>query len=184
MDLAGQDLFQYLDADDLLVAEKAGLLWDVRRGFKHVKPIIDLQQEILNNGDRGLLSVAVDPQWASNGYIYLLYVVDPNGDGSFAGHMDVISMSLVADSGFPNDPDAVAAANAAAMGIIVASAALRCRRVKTGQSEDLQTARAGDFKLRHFPTVGRLLAFVAGIVSFRAAGVLRAPSLGLTGEPG
>jgi glucose/arabinose dehydrogenase len=72
----------FAGADDLLVAEKAGLLWDVRRGFKHVKPVIDLQQEIMNNGDRGLLSVAVDPQWDVNGFVYLLYVVDPNEDGN------------------------------------------------------------------------------------------------------
>jgi len=72
----------FAGADDLLVAEKAGLLWDVRRGFKHGKPVLDLQQEVLNNGDRGLLSVAVDPQWDVNGLVYLLYVVDPNEDGN------------------------------------------------------------------------------------------------------
>jgi glucose/arabinose dehydrogenase len=72
----------FAGTDDLLVTEKAGLLWDVRRGFKHVKPVIDLQQEILNNGDRGLLSVQVDPNWATNGLIYLLYIVDPNQDGN------------------------------------------------------------------------------------------------------
>jgi integrase/recombinase XerD len=53
----------FAGADDLLVAEKAGLLWDVRRGFKHGKPVLDLQLEVMNNGDRGLLSVAVDPLW-------------------------------------------------------------------------------------------------------------------------
>jgi len=71
----------FAGSDDLLVAEKAGVLWDVRRGFRHLKPVIDLQQEILNNGDRGLLSVAVDPQWSTNGFIYLFYIVDPNQDG-------------------------------------------------------------------------------------------------------
>jgi len=71
----------FAGTDDLLVAEKAGVLWDVRRGFRHSKPVIDLQQEIINNGDRGLLSVAVDPQWSSNGFIYLYYIVDPNEDG-------------------------------------------------------------------------------------------------------
>jgi glucose/arabinose dehydrogenase len=72
----------FAGTDDLLVTEKAGLLWDVRRGFKHVKPVIDLQQEILNNGDRGLLSVQVDPDFTTNGLIYLLYIVDPNQDGN------------------------------------------------------------------------------------------------------
>jgi glucose/arabinose dehydrogenase len=72
----------FAGGDDLLVAEKAGLVWDVHDGFKHARPVIDLQQEILNNGDRGLMSIAVDVDWASNGYLYLLYVVDPNQDGN------------------------------------------------------------------------------------------------------
>ena len=74
----------FAGTDDLLVTEKSGLLWDVRRGFKHVKPVIDLRQEILNNGDRGLLSVQVDPDFTTNGWIYLLYIVDPNQDGNDA----------------------------------------------------------------------------------------------------
>jgi glucose/arabinose dehydrogenase len=69
---------------DLLVTEKAGLLWLVHDGTKQLKPVIDLQDEILNNGDRGLLSVQVDPDWEHNGRIYLLYIVDPNGDGNDA----------------------------------------------------------------------------------------------------
>jgi glucose/arabinose dehydrogenase len=73
---------RFIDADDLLVAEKAGVLWDVRRGVRHAKPVVDLKDEILDNGDRGLLSVAIDPEFATNGWIYLLYIVDPAGDGS------------------------------------------------------------------------------------------------------
>src|SRR5262249_39440682 len=44
-------------------------------------------------------------------------------DWAIANHMDVINMSLGANEGFADDPDAVAASNAAAMGIVVASAA-------------------------------------------------------------
>ncbi len=73
---------RFAGTDDLLVAEKSGVLWDVRRGIRHSKPVIDLRDEILDNGDRGLLSVAVDPDWATNGFIYLLYIVDPDGDGN------------------------------------------------------------------------------------------------------
>jgi subtilisin family serine protease len=51
------------------------------------------------------------------------YALDPNGDGSIADHMDIISMSLGSDSGYADDPDAVAASNAAAAGVIVVSAA-------------------------------------------------------------
>jgi subtilisin family serine protease len=48
--------------------------------------------------------------------------VDPNGDGNFSDRMDVINMSLGADFGYPDDPDDIAATNAAAAGIIVCSA--------------------------------------------------------------
>jgi len=63
------------------------------------------------SGSTNLVTEAID--WA----------VDPNGDGNVADHMDVISMSLGANTGAVSDPDVVAAANAAAAGVIVASAA-------------------------------------------------------------
>src|SRR6202040_749726 len=42
---------------------------------------------------------------------------------AIANHMDVINMSLGANESFADDPDSVAASNAAAMGILVCSAA-------------------------------------------------------------
>jgi glucose/arabinose dehydrogenase/PKD repeat protein len=84
-DLAGNyaqpTCFRFVSPTELLVGEKGGVVWDVRNGLKRATPVIDLQQEILNNGDRGLLSLAIDPNFATNGWLYLLYVVDPNGDG-------------------------------------------------------------------------------------------------------
>ena len=62
-------------------------------------------------GSTNLVTEAID--WA----------IDPNGDSDFSDHMDVISMSLGANSGQADDPDDVAASNASAAGIIVASAA-------------------------------------------------------------
>src|SRR5438477_7059240 len=44
-------------------------------------------------------------------------------DWAIANHMDVINMSLGANEGYADDPDDVAASNAATMGIVVASAA-------------------------------------------------------------
>ena len=41
-----------------------------------------LRTEVLGNSDRGLLGIAADPQFDLNGWIYLLLVVDPNGDGN------------------------------------------------------------------------------------------------------
>ncbi len=49
--------------------------------------------------------------------------MDPNGDGNFSDHMDVVNMSLGADDGYADDPDDVAASNAASIGVIICSAA-------------------------------------------------------------
>jgi hypothetical protein len=51
------------------------------------------------------------------------FAMDPNGDGNFNDHLDVINMSLGSDEGFADDSDDVAASNAAAIGILVCSAA-------------------------------------------------------------
>ena len=51
------------------------------------------------------------------------WAMDPNGDGNFNDRLDVINMSLGANEGYADDPDDVAASNAAAVGILVCSAA-------------------------------------------------------------
>jgi hypothetical protein len=51
------------------------------------------------------------------------WCMDPNGDGNFSDHMDVINMSLGANEGYADDPDDIAATNAAGVGIQVCSAA-------------------------------------------------------------
>jgi hypothetical protein len=51
------------------------------------------------------------------------WAMDPNGDGNFSDHMDVINMSLGANEGYADDPDDVAATIAAQTGILVCSAA-------------------------------------------------------------
>lgn len=64
-----------------------------------------------NSGSSNLITAAIE--WA----------MDPNGDDNMSDHMDVINMSLGSNEGYPDDPDAVAASNAAAIGVIVCSAA-------------------------------------------------------------
>ncbi|HEX5008914.1 MAG TPA: PQQ-dependent sugar dehydrogenase [Planctomycetota bacterium] len=65
-------------ADDgrLFVWEKPGLVYTVKDGVKQTTPVIDISPEVGAWGDHGLLGFALDPQFASNGQIYLLYVVD------------------------------------------------------------------------------------------------------------
>jgi subtilisin family serine protease len=49
------------------------------------------------------------------------WAADPNGDGDVSDHLDVVNMSLGSDFASPDDPDAVAANNAALAGITVAA---------------------------------------------------------------
>ena len=66
----------------IFVAEKRGMVWIVRDGVKQADPFLDLRTEVLSNGDRGLLSLALDPNFSSAPHVYLFYTVDPNGDGN------------------------------------------------------------------------------------------------------
>ena len=64
----------------LLVGEKAGRVWVVRNGVKQATPLIDLTTDVLDEFDRGLLGVGVDPNYPVNHYVYFLYTVDPDSD--------------------------------------------------------------------------------------------------------
>ena len=66
------------DANGTMYAwEKGGRVWIVHPdGTKHATPLIDISQEVGDWGDFGLLGFALDPEFLSNGHIYLLYVVD------------------------------------------------------------------------------------------------------------
>lgn len=60
----------------MFVWEKAGKVWIVENGVKLPTPLIDLEQEVGNWRDFGLLGFALDPNYETNGRFYLSYVVD------------------------------------------------------------------------------------------------------------
>jgi glucose/arabinose dehydrogenase/PKD repeat protein len=66
----------------MLVAEKLGRVWIVSKdGIRNPAPLWDRPLEVLNEGDRGLLGLAVDPNYVTNHYIYLFYTCDPDSSG-------------------------------------------------------------------------------------------------------
>lgn len=71
----------FLPDGRLLVCEKRGRVWMVTNGVRAANPLWAGESEVLNNGDRGLLDVAVDPHYYQNHFIYLLYTVDPDSNG-------------------------------------------------------------------------------------------------------
>lgn len=72
---------KFLPDGRMLVLEKRGRLWVVKNGVKHPVPMWSREAEVLNNNDRGALGLEVDPGFASNRLLYLLYTVDPDSNG-------------------------------------------------------------------------------------------------------
>lgn len=61
----------------LLVWERGGRVWRVQPdGTRDPSPLIDISDEVLAWRDHGLLGLALDPHFESNGHIYLAYAVD------------------------------------------------------------------------------------------------------------
>ncbi len=63
-------------AGNLYVSEKGGAVWIIKDDARLKEPLIDISEEVGNWGDQGLLSFVLDPDFESNGYFYLYYVVD------------------------------------------------------------------------------------------------------------
>jgi len=71
----------FLPDGRMLVCEKKGRLLLVTNGVIQSTPVWSSTSEVLDQNDRGLLDVAVDPDFASNRRIYLLYTVEPDSNG-------------------------------------------------------------------------------------------------------
>lgn len=61
----------------LFIWSKDGRVLEVQEGALLDPPVLDISAEVGNFHDHGLLGVALDPAFESNGFIYLLYRVDP-----------------------------------------------------------------------------------------------------------
>lgn len=62
-----------------LVVEQGGVVWMITAaGQQLTTPFIDLSAKVLRNGGRGLLGVALDPEFTTNRWVYFAYTVDPD----------------------------------------------------------------------------------------------------------
>lgn len=57
----------------IFVAEQSGRLRVIKNGTLLAAPFVDLSGVVDSRGERGLLGIAFDPAFASNGYVYLYY---------------------------------------------------------------------------------------------------------------
>ena len=63
--------------DKLLVAQQSGIVRLVNNGFLNDEPFIDLSPQVNNTRDRGLLGLAVHPDFPNQPYVYLAFTYDP-----------------------------------------------------------------------------------------------------------
>jgi glucose/arabinose dehydrogenase/endonuclease YncB( thermonuclease family) len=66
----------FLPDGRILVTEKKGIVRVYKNGALLPTPFIDLTDRVNDYFDHGLLGIAVDPNFASNGFVYLLYTYE------------------------------------------------------------------------------------------------------------
>ena len=77
--------FTTLPDGRLLIAEKNGLVRLFKNGVLLSTPFIDLRSSVNDYWDRGLLGIAADLDFSTNGYVYLLYTYENNA-ADYSGH--------------------------------------------------------------------------------------------------
>ena len=65
------------DGRNMYISEKSGLVKVRRDGNLRATPFIDIRDQVNNVRDRGLLDIAVHPDFENNPYVYLLFTYDP-----------------------------------------------------------------------------------------------------------
>lgn len=60
----------------MYVWERRGRVWIVEDGVRLATPMLDISEEVAGYRDHGMFGFALDPNFATNGYFYVMYVVD------------------------------------------------------------------------------------------------------------
>ena len=95
----------------LFIAHKDGLV-QVRASNGNVATLLDLSAKVNSYTDRGLLGIAVDKDFASNGYLYLLYVRElntqnPDSDSPMTSRLTRVTVNANNTLQNPSDPETV-----------------------------------------------------------------------------
>jgi glucose/arabinose dehydrogenase len=73
-------LTQPLNDKRMFVVEQTGRIRVVLDGVLQATPFLDITSRVLSGGERGLLSVAFHPNYATNHYFYVYFTTQTNGD--------------------------------------------------------------------------------------------------------
>jgi hypothetical protein len=71
---------QPLDDGRIFVVEQPGRIRLIKNGVLQTTPFMDITSRVLYGGERGLLSVAFHPQYATNHFFYVYFTTQTNGD--------------------------------------------------------------------------------------------------------
>jgi glucose/arabinose dehydrogenase len=86
----------------IFVWQREGVVRIYKNGQLLPTPFVDITPEVNIGGDRGLLGLAVDPNFAQTGYVYLLYVFEWNNNPTSHQPRTARLTRVTAD---PNNPD-------------------------------------------------------------------------------
>jgi glucose/arabinose dehydrogenase len=76
--------FAFLPSGDILIGENSGVVRLYSNGQLLSTPFIDISDQVNDYWDRGLISIAVDPDFESNGYVYLYFTYE-NDSSDYVG---------------------------------------------------------------------------------------------------
>ena len=65
------------NTDRMFISEKAGVVKIFENGALNAEPFIDISDQVNGVRDRGLLDIAIHPDFPNTPYVYLLYTYDP-----------------------------------------------------------------------------------------------------------
>ncbi len=69
--------FAFDQTGRIFITEKAGKIMVVNaNATKQTAPLLDINEEVYDRGDCGLLNIVLDPNFLNNGYIYIYFTVD------------------------------------------------------------------------------------------------------------
>lgn len=99
----------YLPDGRKFIVEKTGRIWVILPdGTRLPTPFLDISPEVLDRFDLGLMTAALDPDFATNGWVYLAYTVDHDFPNTVHEKMDTFGRltRYQASAGNPNVADA------------------------------------------------------------------------------
>jgi glucose/arabinose dehydrogenase/PKD repeat protein len=70
--------FEFAPDGSTFVAEKSGVVRVIENGVVNPNPVLDISDHVNERHDRGLYNIALDPNFSTNGYFYLIYGYDLN----------------------------------------------------------------------------------------------------------